>query len=116
MLNKHAINNVLEKGFDSRAQMRYLLRMAKDHPEKYSWVFKALKEHGVPKVEGPLHTYWEGPYQVSPETPSYTYTGRTGSLAKLIVIAQKLDNLGSLKSALRLSILADKSLNKVREV
>lgn len=83
-MDKFAINNVKQKGFDSRAQMRYLLILARDYPEKYKWVFKALRDHGVPEEEGPKGTYWYtipegGFYNVTPSTPSYKYKGKKRS-------------------------------------
>lgn len=88
---KKALNPVKERGFDSKAQMRYLLMMMREHPEQYGWVKDAIRTHGVPKVEGPLRTYWEPPYNKSPKTPSYVYTGRSASLTnKIIRFASKL--------------------------
>lgn len=78
-MKKIALNPLRETGFQSKAQMRYLLRMAKEDPEKFSFVYDVLREHGVPSEDGPLHTYWTGPYNTSPETPSYVYTGRSAS-------------------------------------
>jgi len=76
-MDKKAYNPIKSKGFDSKAQARFLLHLMEQYPEKYSWVKSVLKEFGMPSEEGPLHTYWKGPYNVSPETPSYTYTSRT---------------------------------------
>lgn len=109
MINKEAVNNIREKGFDTRSQMRYLLRMAKEYPEDYSWVFDALRDHGVPKTEGPLQTHWKGPYNKSPETPSYTYVSRASSISKLTRIAQGFDNLGRVRTAQQLDDLVLKS-------
>lgn len=88
---KKALNPVKERGFDSKAQMRYLLMMMREYPEQYGWVKDTLRSHGVPKVEGPLRTYWEPPYNKSPKTPSYTYTGRSAHLTNQIThFASKL--------------------------
>ena len=94
-MKKKAYNPVKTKGFDSKAQARYLLHLLQEHPEKYSWVKEVIKEHGLPSEEGPLHTYWEGPYNVSPETPSYKYTGRKSKkeadlISRLTRLATKL--------------------------
>jgi hypothetical protein len=103
-VKKESINNIKQKGFDSLAQMRFLLHLAREHPEKYSFVFDILKEHGVPKKEKVDPAYWKGPYKVSPDTPSYIYTGRsaTNNLEKLIRIAQHLDDMGNLSSSTKL--------------
>lgn len=87
---KKALNPVRTKGFDSKAQMRYLLMLLRKYPDKYSWVKDALRDHGAPATEGPLHTYWEPPYNISPETPSYVYTRRSQIDAMLVKFANKL--------------------------
>lgn len=71
-----AIYDAQSLGFQSQPQMRYLLRMLYEYPDRYGWVADVLREHGVPAREEALHTYWEGPYNLSPKTPSYTYTGK----------------------------------------
>jgi len=102
-MKKIAIDNIKEEGFRSKAQMRYLLHLMKEHPEKYSWVKDVLRDHGVPDVAGPLHRYWEPPYNVSPETPSYKYTGRSANMfEKLIKFADKLEELGFEQEAVEL--------------
>lgn len=102
-MKKKAYNPIKETGFNSKAQMRYLLKLLYDYPEKYGFVKDILREHGVPETEGPLHTYWEPPYGVSPETPSYIYTGRGASLLRNIVrFADKLDDLGFESDAIKL--------------
>lgn len=96
-------------GFKNKAQMRYLLMVAAEHPEKYSWVWKILDKHGVPESDGPTHEYWEGPYNVSPATPSYTYTGRSAANMKsLLKIAEILDADGKNNSAM----ILDKIVNR----
>lgn len=104
MIDKKALNPVKERGFQSKSQMRYLLMMAKKYPGEYSWVLDAFKRHGTPGEEGPLQTYWTGPYNKSPDTPSYVYTGRgrKAMLEKLIKIAQKFDDSGNPETAKKL--------------
>ena len=101
-------------GFQTKAQMRYLLQMARKHPDKYKWVFDVLKDHGVPSDEGPLHTYWAPPYNVSPETPSYTYVGKgrraMNSVEKILKVAQALEDNGSPESAEKLDQIVLKSV------
>lgn len=78
ILLKEAINNLIEKGsFDSKAQMRLLLKFYKQDPEKYSWVKDLLEVANIPKKEKipEERCYWEGNYNISPNTPSYNYTG-----------------------------------------
>jgi len=94
-------------GFKSQAQMRYLLEMARQHEDRYDWVWDVLSDHGVPEKEEALNTYWTGPYKISPDTPSYVYTGRpqvelqqTASLINgLIKLADELDEESSWKQA-----------------
>lgn len=111
-MKKIALNPVREQGFDSKAQMRFLLQRAREYPNEYSWVIDALKEHGVPESEGPLHTYWTGPYNKSPDTPSYIYTGRKSNMQieKLIKIAQQFDDLGNSETAKKLDTVAIKNV------
>lgn len=100
---KKARNPVKEKGFDSKAQMRYLLMLMRKYPDKYSWVKDALKTHGAPATEGPLRTYWEPPYNVSPDTPSYIYTGRRSQINTMIVkFADKLVESGKTHLAIHI--------------
>jgi hypothetical protein len=106
MINKLAINNVRQKGFDSKAQMRFLLMLAKTHPSKYQWVYEVLRDHGVPTAEKIEPAYWEAPYNVSPDTPSYTYKSTQKSkkpmrnpnlasiIGKVLKVANKLDLIG----------------------
>jgi hypothetical protein len=107
-VKKEAINNIRQKGFDSKAQMRYLLYLAREYPEKYSFVYDILGEHGVPSEDGPFHTYWTGPYKVSPDTPSYVYTGRSAMVQKLVRVAQHLDDVGRPLSAKRVDAIAQR--------
>jgi len=109
MFNKEAKNSILENGFQSKPQVRYLLHLMRLYPDRYSWVKDALKDHGMPEEEEPLHTYWEGPYKVSPDTPSYTYTGRrSANLKNLLKLAEKLDLRGKAKEAETLDLFVAK--------
>lgn len=81
-----AWNAVKQNGFQTKAQMRFLLYLMQQYPSKYSWVKDVLRDHGVPSDEGPLHTYWSGPYNVSPETPSYVYHGKGKKKRKATLI------------------------------
>lgn len=110
-MKKEARNPVRQNGFANKAQMRLLLQWAKQYPEKYKWVFEVLREHGTPSDDGPLHTYWTGPYNVSPEKPSYVYTGgKKGSLERLVRVAQAFDDLGNIRVAQKLDRITFKRL------
>lgn len=103
-MDRIALNNIKDKGFDSQAQVRLLLLRAREYPERYKWVYKALKDHGLPSTEGPLKTYWEEPYNVSPTTPSYKYISpkyKKANLIKISIIklAQKYNNPTLIKLA-----------------
>jgi hypothetical protein len=104
-MKKQAIYDAQNLGFRSKNQMRFLLDLASKYPDRYKWVYDVLKEHGVPERDSPLLTYWEGPYNVSPDTPSYTYKSKRKTesmlIEKLIKFANELDNRG-------LSVQADK--------
>jgi hypothetical protein len=98
-MKKQALNNIKQKGFDSKAQMRYLLFLARKYPDKYKFVFDVLREHGVPSKEKEENAYWEAPYKVSPDTPSYRYKGKRKSAMsieqKLMKIADFFDESDS---------------------
>jgi hypothetical protein len=90
MFDKKSLNPIRERGFDSKAQMRYLLMMMREHPDQYGWVKDVIRNHGVPSTEGPLRTYWEPPYNKSPKKPSYVYTGRASLINKIVRFASQL--------------------------
>lgn len=97
-MKKQALNNIKQKGFDSKAQMRYLLFLARKYPNKYDFVFDVLREHGVPSKEKEENAYWEAPYKVSPDTPSYRYKKRKSAMSieqKLLKIANFFDESNS---------------------
>ena len=94
MLSKEALNRIKEKGFDSKAQARLLMMWARDHEDKYGWVWDVLRNHGLPSTEKVEPAYWAEPYNISPETPSYTYIGRASLNLKLVKFAQMLDDSG----------------------
>lgn len=112
MISKIALNNVKQKGFDSKSQMRYLLMLAKTHSE-YSWVFEVLREHGVPSTDKVEPAYWEAPYKVSPDTPSYSYKRKLSSsiFNKIIKIANELDSIGKHLMANKLDKWASRRVN-----
>lgn len=111
MFNRQAKNSILENGFQSKPQVRYLLRLMRLYPDQYSWVKDALKDHGMPERDEPLHTYWDEPYNVSPDTPSYRYTGRRKSeLKTLIKLANKLDAQGKEEKARILDLFISKKI------
>jgi hypothetical protein len=110
-MKKISYNDMKTKGFETRPQMRYLLQLARKYPDRFSWVYDVLKNHGVPSEETALNTYWSGPYNVSPETPSYTYTGRKGSmLEKIIKLAQAFDDNGNASTAKKLDTVVVRSV------
>lgn len=94
-MKKEAFYDAKTKGFKSRAQMRLLLDWARKDPSKYSWAIDILREHGVPDREESLNTYWEAPYNISPDTPSYVYKSKRSSfLGQLTKFADALDEKG----------------------
>ena len=112
-MDKKAYNPIKEKGFDSKAQVRLLLMRARELPDMYGWVLDALKDHGWPKEDGPLKTYWDEPYRVSPDSPSYKYISPTDkaifkkpkkykadlTALQLVKIAEGFEELGLNKAA-----------------
>lgn len=113
-MDKLALNKIKEKGFDSKAQVRLLLLRAREYPERYKWVYKALKDHGLPELEGPIKTYWEEPYNVSPTTPSYKYVYpkhyKKARIDRLIKICKQCSDLGLNKAA---EIINSKILTRI---
>ena len=120
-VKKIAFNDLKENGFQTKSQMRYLLRLAREHPEKYEWVYDILREHGAPGRDGPLGTHWYtidegGYYNMSPETPSYKYKKRSASLiVKIIKAAESFDETGETKKAEQLDKIASKQIKKLEE-
>lgn len=102
-LTKQARNSIKENGFQSAAQARLLMMWARDYPAKYDWVWDVVRDHGIPEKEQVDNVHWEGPYNVSPTTPSYTYVAKMK--LKLVKFAQMLDDAGFEEEAEKLDVV-----------
>lgn len=91
-MKKQSVYDAQNLGFKTQPQARYLMRLYDQDPEKYKWVKEVIKEFGMPQEEEPLRTYWEPPYNISPETPSYKYKKRSAQMKeKLEQFAKKVE-------------------------
>ena len=109
-MKKKAYYDAESLGFKTLPQLRYLMMLYKKDPSKYAWVARVLKDHGAPAEETALNTYWEGPYEESPNTPSYKYTGRSAALKKLIKVAQMFDDSGNPEGAKKVDKIVTKMM------